>query len=166
MEIIAGFEVETFTDPNVAPSPWRYWWRKPGTLAEATSPPFVTREQALTHARDTLPILAGPPSVPPPDQAHCQAHGRAMVPGGIGAVRCPQPGCDAFRRTECGAFLRRLRPAGHTLVCREPVDVETWAVVGDREVYHAGRCKRHPDTARYVRNPGTRVEYRPVRSHR
>lgn len=91
----------------------------------------------------------------------CPIHGREMIYGGVNAVRCPETQCTEFRRTECGAFLRRERPSGRTIVCRRPVAVETWAIMPDgREAYHGGRCNAHPDAARY--GPGGRIEFRNV----
>jgi hypothetical protein len=94
---------------------------------------------------------------------HCPDHDRDMVPGGIGYVRCPVVQCRQFRRVECGQFLKRIRPQGVTVVCRRPVEVETWAVGPDGErVYHGGRCRQHPDTARYGPRAGWSVQYIPL----
>ena len=90
----------------------------------------------------------------------CPTHGHPMVDGAEGLVRCPEPGCEVHRQTQCRAFLHRTR-GGRNTTCPRPVEVETWAVLpGGREIYHGGRCARHPDRSRYS-GP---VEFRGVRT--
>lgn len=79
----------------------------------------------------------------------CWKCGAQTVHGARGLARCPE--CGEYRQTACRAFVRRIRPQGRTVTCSEPVDVETFATLPDgSRVYHGGRCRRHPDTARYV----------------
>ena len=76
---------------------------------------------------------------------------------------------DDPRHTEgkqhCRAFIRRVRPQGYTVVCQNPVAVETWAYGPNGErVYHIGRCLKHPDKSRYsTSEAGWRVVFVPIK---